>query len=196
MRLKILALLFLFCSCLSTARAEILQGINYVASLGDVKAVYPNATFTIETPAWLQPSQAFYTISGSGLSGSIKVLFSDSRPDARQRLWDNKTNPDFDKSGFWKGLAGEQDNDALNVLWVRWVPLTPIPLDRYKQRYGNPTCSLNDVMQPICTWQSVALEASMTDDSKMVTFVTTVFTKAERQRGWLIKFGYVPDNLK
>jgi hypothetical protein len=178
------------------ARTEILQGISYIDTLGEVRQKYPNARFEIVKPAWLKLDETFYRITGSGIPGAIMILFNDGRPDFKKMLTENAENPNYDKDGVIKLLATQQDNEALNAIWVRWIPTQAIPLDRYKQKYGQPKCSLDDAMRPICTWPAVGLEAQMSDDQKLVEFVTTVFTKSEKQAQAIKKKGSIPDYLK
>ena len=190
----------LICLCVtlwfSSVRADNLQNIAYASSLGDIKLKFPNAYFRNEKPAWLQPNQAFYLITGNGLAGAIRILFTDSRPQAKRRLADNASDPNFDSSGFLKRLAEESDDDALNVDWVRWSPVSPIPIERYKQKYGTPACSFDESMNPYCAWEKFSLTAAMSEDQKSVMFVTNYFTKIEQRMGWVAKFGFVPDYLK
>src|SRR3989337_1644867 len=64
----------------SSGSAEIYQGILPKDTLGDVKARFPHAQFTKITPAWAQPKDFLYSITGEGLSGTIIVKFDDGRP--------------------------------------------------------------------------------------------------------------------
>lgn len=189
--------LTLACLALATAaNAEIFQGILWFDSLDDVKAKFPNASFVSEKVAWLQPNEAFYRISGPGMVGTLRILFDDSRPVFKDLLQENKGDPEYDKTGSFKRLANQPEGQALTVGWVRWIPERPIPLDRYKQRYGTPTCEFDEQMSPICKWPSHELTASMTEDQKNVNFVTSAFTKAEKRSIYIRKFGKLPDWLK
>ena len=179
-----------------SAHSEIIQGIQWEDTLGQVKQRYPNALFQSAKPAWLQQDQAFFVISGSGMSGTLRILFDDVRPLLIKDLKENENNPDYQFRDTFKRLSVALDNDALTVNWVRWTPDKPIPIDRYKQRYGNPVCSFDDSMNPICKWLSVSLEAQMSDDQKLVMFVTTTFTKEEKQASSKAKYGALPPYLK
>jgi hypothetical protein len=169
---------------LFSANAENLMGIRYMDTLAQVKARYPNANFTALKPAWLQPTAAFIEVSGMGMNGSLRIAFSDPRPLFRQMVADNAADPTFDPQGAYKRLMVQADDDALAVEWVRWVPSGPIPIERYTLRYGSPACKFDDTMQPVCEWPAVQIEAQMSDNHKLVYFVTSSFTKAEKAEAW------------
>lgn len=164
------------------SHAEIIQGINYADSLGKVKEIFPNAKFEKILSAWVQKDETFYSVSGLGMVGSLRILFNDARPHYKKRLLENAENVDFDKSGLYKRLSIASDDDALWVAGVRWIPIQAIPIARYRQKYGPPKCSFDEEMNPICRWASVAIEANMSDDNKMVNAITTSFTKAEQEK--------------
>ena len=175
------------------SQAEVLQGVNYLASLKDVKNIYPNATYTKLTPAWLKEDEAFISVYGTGMAGKIYILFIDSRPYLRKKVVEST---DSSKTELLMKLAKEPDDTALTVDWVRWIPDSPIPIERFQSRYGKPKCDFDEDMSPICTWRERALTASMTGDNKNVLHVTTGFTKAEKQSGATVGLGFVPEYLK
>lgn len=68
------------------AYAEIYQDIRPFDTLGDLKAKFPHAEFEKKYPAWAKDTDAMYSITGAGLSGTITVKFDDIRPFNKKRL--------------------------------------------------------------------------------------------------------------
>lgn len=67
-----------FCS------AEILQNIEPLDSLGDIKLKYPNAVLTRVKAAWVTEDQDFFKLTGQGFPGELFIAFNDSRPGFRK----------------------------------------------------------------------------------------------------------------
>lgn len=189
-------LFVLLLSVTAIGHAEILQEVNWMDSLGDVKKVYPNATYTRMTPAWLKNDESFIKITGPGLRGTILILFDDSRPSFKNSLTQNADDPDYKDRELFTAMSKKPDDTALTVSWVRWVPDQPLPLERFKQRYGIPKCDYDQTMEPYCKWGNKALDAAMSDDKKLVLSITTIFTKAEKRAIYVRKYNWVPDELK
>lgn len=185
----------LFASTLS-AQAETLQGIPWMASLEEIQQIYPNATITRYTPAWLQEDEAFLGFKGPGLPGEIRILFDDSRPVFKKTLAENKGDPNYQYRERFTQLADAPDATALTVSWVRWIPDAALPIARFQTRYGKPKCDFDQNMNPICEWADRSLVAAMSDDNKLVYSVTTTFTKTEKRAVYQEKYGWVPDYLK
>ena len=72
-------------------------------------------------------------------------------------------------------------DESLATQWVRWVPPSAIPVERFVGRYGKPLkVEFNDSdMAPYYQWKDKGVLASLTDDFKMVVSVEYGFTKAE-----------------
>lgn len=186
--------LWLVFLCVS-AQAEVMFGIQYSATLGTVKSLYPNANYTQLKPAWLQPSEAFFKIDGEGMRGVLYVAFLDPRPywsaytaeDAIARLKATGKTPTDEQverqMNFASSIAIESDDDALSVKWVRWAPDRSIPLGKLESRYGKASCSLDQTFDTICRWPKRSLVAAMSVDGKSVMLMETNFTEAERSRG-------------
>lgn len=189
---RLVLLLAMFCS---HAHAEVLFEIRYSATLGMVKEVYPNATYSKLKPAWLGQDEAFIRVSGSGMNGALMVAFFDERP-----LWASRTREDVlallsaggrepteaaveDYLADSKKIAARGDDEALYVKWVRWVPVTPINLVKLESRYGKAACSMNEAFDTVCSWPKRALQATMTEDGKAARLIDTQFTEAERSDG-------------
>lgn len=189
---KLVLLLSLFCTL---AHAEVLFGVHYSATLGMVKEVYPNATYTKLKPAWLGSDEAFIRVSGYGMSGTLFVAFNDFRA-----FWASRTKESA--TAFLKQAgrqatdeevetylarananAAEADEDALNVKWVRWAPEKPIPLGKLEGRYGKAVCSVDASFDTVCEWPKRSLSATMTEDGKSAMLLDTGFTESERSDG-------------
>jgi hypothetical protein len=186
------------CLAANGAGAEILHGVLPLTSLGEVRKQYPNANFTNVKAAWVTEAEAFYEMKGDGFPGKLMLAFTDSRPLFRvfaKAECEPEPKPSCD---LYKAFAGEADIDALNVNWVRWIPPAPIPISRYKSRYGEPSkidYGLAD-MRPYAEWTSFGLIAHLSDDKQQVIFVDTTFTKAEKRRAYQLKGWILPDFLK
>jgi hypothetical protein len=192
MKYYLLAVLWGF---VASVHAEILHGIDWEMPLKSVKAKYPGADFKKTQPAWLKSDEAVFTITGQGMPGRLFVVFSDNRPLFRSFI--KQDLPESTKNAYL-AETNKIDDDALTVLWIRWIPESPIPLARARLLYGVPTCrpSPSD-LTPVCIWENRALLASMSDDEKMVIYFETDFTKEEKRASWRKYFSTpLPEFLK
>ncbi len=186
------------------AQAEILHDIQPLDTLGEIKKKYPNAKFVRVKAAWVTEEQDFFSMSGQGFPGTLYLAFSDYRPSYRRMLAKERAelDPTDDdakrKVEIFQAVINEPDDEALSIEWVRWVPADPIPIARYKSKYGEPSkCDFNAAdMHPFCQWNSRSLRVRLSDDQKNVVYAESEFTKAELRNEWLRKRGYVPDFLK
>ena len=202
LRLGISLLFLLFGLVPAIASAEILHGVYFFDTLKAVKEKYPNGQFGRVKAAWVTEAEAFYQMTGTGFPGTLFVAFTDSRPANKKYLAENCGEPISDDNAagckIVRSIANENDDDALQVKWVRWAPAQPIPLERYRSKYGEPTKIdfENDTMTPYARWDTVALDARLSDDKKMVLYITTAFTRSETRAAWLRTVGFVPEFLK
>jgi hypothetical protein len=181
------------------AGAEILHGVVPYDSLGEIKKKFPNGKFVRVPAAWVAEGQDFWSMTGSGFSGILYFAFTDYRPLNRKAARD-QCNPvqmqlAENVCQMIQKIAGQSDEDGLIVSWVRWVPPSPLPMDRYRLKYGEPTkFGLDEnTMEPNATWEKAALTAQISDDKKSVFFVTTSFTKQELSVEMKRKFGHSPE---
>jgi hypothetical protein len=88
-----------------------------------------------------------------------------------------------------QNLANQSDERALTVSWVRWVPDSPIPLERFMTKYGKPDESgfSDENMQPYKTWKR-GISTTLTDDGKRVLMVDYSFTREDRALAWSIMY--------
>jgi hypothetical protein len=179
----------------STALAEIYQGIGPLDNLGDVKAKFPGAVYENIKAAWVTDEDALYKISGTGISGSIYVKFTDSRPAFRKMAQESESN---EPNEVINSLAQESDEKALSVSWVRWVPVQPIPLQRFILKYGNPSKSGFDDqdLAPYKLWENRGISAFISDNEKYVVRVDYSFTTQEYRSAYKEKYNYIPKWLE
>lgn len=181
---------FLVCVLVAGSSAEIYRGIRPYSTLGDVKKLFPGATFTKLKPAWAQETDAMYHVSGVGIQGEIIIKFDDSRP-IYKKLVDDAT--DNNVKVAWKNMSDESDEDALGVSWVRWLPDAPFPLERLITKYGKPEKSdfSPEDFKPFKAWTSRGIVAALTDDGKKVVNVEFMFTAKEIRDAWNAKYPWL-----
>lgn len=165
--------------------AETYMGIQPLATLGEVQALFPQAQFRRSKPAWAKAKDVLYEITGSGISGSIVVIFNDSRPMWRERL-DEALAHDMPQSDIDR-IREEYDRpetEALRALSVRWVPTTPVPLKRLVSKYGPPEKSgiREDDFQPYREWGKRGVTAYLRDDEQSVVYIEFAFTREDISR--------------
>lgn len=181
--------------------AEILQGVEPLDTLGDIKAKYPNAVFKAVKAAWVKEDEAFMSMEGPGFPGKLMIAFDDLRPMVRRWV---TPEPGASASSVealrqaGEGLVDMPDDKALTVKWVRWIPQSAIPFARYKSRYGEPTkCDYNEAdMSPYCSWEHRGLNVNLSDDKSMVLNAEASFTTAELRAEYVKKKRPIPDWLK
>jgi hypothetical protein len=181
--------------------SEVIHDVRPFDKLGEIKERYPNAFFVKVNAAWVTADQAFFKMTGQGFPGTLYIALSDSRPSNKRYLSENCNPPAAANERtceMQRTWAFEPDNEALSTKWVRWVPENPIPLQRYISKYGEPTKIdfENDTLVPFAYWEKNELTASLTDDKKMVTMVSSSFTRAEQREAWQRRAGFIPDYLK
>ena len=197
-RLSWLRMAFLFAApCLCTA--EILHDVFPYDDLKSIKQKYPNAQFNRVNAAWVTPDQAFFKMTGRGFSGELFLAFNDFRPMYKKYVAEKCTFDSTEESCQpQRTLAKEADDDALTINWVRWVPPSGLPLERYRSKYGEPSKFDFDknTMEPTAYWIDADLTAKLSDDRKFVIYVETSFTRSEMRQAHLRRYGFVPDFLK
>ena len=197
--LKCIFCTIVFFTC-TTGRSEILHGVFPYDTLKVVRAQYPNARFERVNAAWVTEDNAFFKMTGTGFPGTLYIAFNDSRSKHKKDFTETCLYPAQKQDvacGIKKSLSEKSDDDALSTNWVRWIPPAAIPIERYKNKYGEPTYEFaKDTMVPTASWTSVALSASLSDDKKFVLSVETAFSRPELRAAWVRDAGFVPDFLK
>jgi hypothetical protein len=186
--------------------AETLFDIQALDTLGDIKKKFPNATITVVKAAWVRENQGFYSLEGPGQPGKLMLAFNDDRPswrESHERAWNemSKASEPTDGQKYWENFtatkAHADDESALTISWVRWIPPSPIPLERYRSKYGAPDkCGFSDVdLTPYCTWTQRGLFATLSDDKKSVMFADGLYTRDELLAANLRRYGAILDWL-
>ncbi len=190
------------------ASAEVLHGVRPLSTFGEIKADFPNGRFERVKAAWVKDDEAFYSMAGTGFPGKLYLFFDDSRPSWRAMVEsmpvggaDEVAADDSDKEFGRKWLeaqAAQPDETALTIRLVRWAPIAPIPMERVKAKYGEPTkCDFDsEDFSPFCLWESRSLTAKTTNDKKSVFLFTAGFTKNELRVAYKAKGSYMPEWLK
>lgn len=174
----------------SSAQAEVFQGINHGYSLAKVKALFPLADIKPVAAAWVTKDDGFYKLSGNGFPGTLYMAFGDFRPSFKalqieaeaEEATSASPASDDPLSKTWKALAEQSTDDALSIRWLRWIPESPIPIQRYISKYGKPekTGFSDSDMRPYASWPKKNIHANLSDDEKFVYNVEFGFTKQEK----------------
>lgn len=196
MRILIFCLLLIFAR---PSHAEIFQNITPFQTLGEVKRQFPNAKFESIKAAWVKDEDGFYKMTGAGFSGTLFLAFGDARPTFRKFMQDEGAHIEqleaTDSSEVrdrtlnlmrsrlktYQESAEESDDNALTISWLRWVPASAIPLQRYISKYGAPDKSgfNDDDMSPYRSWKKLGVRLTLTDDEKNVLSAEFEFTPTE-----------------
>lgn len=186
--------IFLLLLAITTiASAESYQGIGALDTLGDVKSRFPNANVEKLAPAWAQPDDALYKFTGQGISGSIVIRFYDDRPKWKADLELATTTEDAE---IYQKLSQANEDSALTVVWVRWVPFESIPLSRLVSKYGKPSKSgFDDDYRPFKEWESKAITAFLANNEKNVISIDYNFTNDDYKQAYLKKHNVIPEFL-
>ena len=175
----------------SQACAEIYQGIKPYSTLGEIKASFPNATFSKITPALSQKYDVTYSVTGTGINGEIFIRFHDLRP-----FWKEQSDEASDEATqeMYSRLAQLSD-DSISVTWVRWVPDEPFPVERLIEKHGNPDKSglADEDDAPFKKWTSKGIYAHLSEDSKEVLEIDFTFTEKELLAAQKERFGFSTD---
>lgn len=204
----VLAVSSLCWTLVQPATAEVLHEVGPLSSLGDIKKSFPNGRFERVPAAWVKEDQAFFAMTGQGFPGKLFLAFDDSRHYWRGVLSDFPPDDPELPASFTEASntvrqrireqAYKAEDDALIINWVRWAPVAPIPIERVRAKFGDPSkCDFDaDDFTPVCTWESRALSAQMSDDRKSVRFFTAGFTKAELRAAYKSRGLAIPEGLK
>lgn len=186
----VLALLCCLAS-IGAARAEPFMGISYGHRLSDVKGLFPNAKVEDGKPAWLQPHQRITQFTGLGITGTL-VVRMDHEVEALQRfvmriaskqanggtLTDTEAMYLRDIPPVIERKRADPPDDPWQVVEIRWVPESPIPMKALVSRYGPDfKDSVNEKFERSLEWATRGVEADMRDDQ--ATMLTFSFTAGE-----------------
>ncbi|MGO9952061.1 MAG: hypothetical protein ACLPN1_07595 [Dissulfurispiraceae bacterium] len=190
--LKLLALVLILCLSYQ-ASAEIYQGIKPYSTLGEIKAKFPNATFSKITLASANKYDVTYSVTGTGIKGEIFIRFHDLRSfwkEQSDKAWFGATKEMYSRLAQLSG-------DSMGVTWVRWVPDKPFPVERLIEEHGNPDKSgfADEDDSPFKKWTSKGIYARLSEDSKEVFEIDFTFTEKELLTDQKERFGVSTDTL-
>lgn len=175
--------LVIFTFTLSTiVNAEIYKDFEPNLSLKVIKERYPNAEFSDLKPAWIKSNELFLDMHGTGISGNIYLKLSSNE------YWKDKLESETDPEmiTFYESMANRPIEEKLTLDWVRFLPISRIPFERLKTKYGKAEkCSYFDEnFTPYCSWDSKGVLVSLTDDKKYVNYIEYTFTVKDWKKKW------------
>lgn len=169
----------------STAYADKFFGIFPYATSSEVKSVYPNAIYSDIKPSWLKDDQKFISIHGSGIDGTISVIYSNELNRAKkdiQQYLDREASGE--SLGFveneWKNfhsmaIKKYELNPSLDpwiVEQIRWSPSKEVKLATFIKRYGKPDREeIDDIMYRYKIWEKKYNIKAKVDDNNMIDVV-------------------------
>jgi hypothetical protein len=155
--------------------AEIYENIGPCDTYSDLKQKFPNATLEKRNPAWATKNDVMCSISGARIIGTIVVKFQDKRGNLIKIV-----EKDFEKQ---KKLIEPLSQDSLAVEWVRWVPDSPIPIQRFISKYGKwDSKGYSDQdMAPYRAWKR-GIDIILTEDEKKAISVDYHFTTEDYRK--------------
>ena len=158
--------------------AELYMEFVPYESINDIKARYPNATFTKISPAWAKESDAMYSMEGAGIPGKIVFrLFYDVR--FFQEFCATRENEI--KSKFCESKLSNPENMMLLEM-VRFIPDKKISTKSIISKYGKPKYSTDENFNVFAEWDKRKISALLSEDKKFVNHIDYSFTEAEINR--------------
>jgi hypothetical protein len=174
-RIAVTAMLLTILS--SAAWAEVYNGMGPFKTLAEIQQMFPRANFTRMFPAWAQPDDIMYMVGGLGITGTMVLKFSDYRPIYKQRAEAAINDNNAIMAEHYEKEANGPDNSVV-IQWVRWVPDSPVPIERLIAKYGKPekTDFNSDDFKPFKAWPTRGITAYTSDDGKRVQKIDFGFT--------------------
>jgi hypothetical protein len=165
-----------------SAGAEGFQGVQFGQTLAEVQRIFPNAALTPVSAVWVTENDGFYLVSGPGFPGKLYIAFIDFRPKWNTLGVEARRREDHGLADAYARRAAQETANALTVKWLRWIPTSPIPAQRYILKYGKPDKVRfnDDNMEPYYRWPSKGVSVSLSDDLKDVQSVEFQFTREDK----------------
>ena len=180
----LLLIVFILFLCPTVGRSEIYLGIEPYSTLADLKQKFPNGMFRRHTPAWSNEEEAMYSVTGSGISGTIVTMFIDTNL-LEWKIQASKALIDGQIENLNKVLIprSESTDDKFYILWVRWIPETPFSVKRLTSKYGkHETLSYSKIdYQPYIEWKKHGVLAYLSKNGKDVVRIDFDFTEKEKR---------------
>ncbi|SFZ78707.1 hypothetical protein [Chitinimonas taiwanensis] len=185
---------FLFLLLSALANAEIFGKIRPLDKYGDILKKYPNAELERLEPAWATEKDALMVMRGVGISGAIVIKYEDSRPMFRELA---EKNPDSPSIAIFNHAANAEDEEALEVQWVRWMPDEGVNVKKLISKFGKKYEKYyDDEMRPVIKWADRGVAAYMSEDELSAHAIEYAFTKRERDSEFRLKYKTDPYNSK
>jgi hypothetical protein len=159
------------------AQAYVFQGIYANDTLQDLKDRFPNGNFRSVKAAWVSSAEAFYSMSGLGLTGEFRIAFLDVRADCQNKL--TAAGLSEADNNYYRDCLSYSDGRALLVNWVRWIPPAPLQLSRVSARYGVPVCKESESFENVCSWGTAGISATLNSDGRTISMLDRNFTLAD-----------------
>jgi hypothetical protein len=166
----------------NTTYAEIYENIGPCDTYSDLKQKFPNATFEKKNPAWATDKDLMCTISGVGIIGTIVVKFQDNRAQHTKKF-EKIIKDDIEAQTKIKTSEPLFGDDSLVVEWVRWVPDSPIPIQRFISKYGkwDGKGYYDQDLAPYREWKR-GIAIILTEDEKKAISVNYHFTTGDYRK--------------
>lgn len=162
--------------------AELFMNFQPYESLSEIKAKYPNATFTKINPAWAKENDIMFSLTGEGLGGKIVLQLFDDR-EFFQELCEP---PDVKQ----KDICVNRFNDPENMYilsMVRWIPFSKISIEKLTSKYGKPKFKTDEQFNNYAFWQNKKIFALLNDTKTIVSHIDYYFTDEEIEKSLELK---------
>lgn len=188
--LKKLIFSMLFLMLAINVHSEIYRGILPLATMKDLKTLFPGAEFTFVKTAWASGEESLYKVTGPGLPGKMMIKFTDSSIFFKKYV---EQLPSEEVDEFDRNMAISSD-ETMSVDWVRYIPDTQIPIDRLVSKYGPAEESgfSEDTFNPYKLWKSKGVYASLSDDKRYALSIDYYFTDNELCLAYMKKYRRMP----
>jgi len=173
------------------ASAEVYMGLITPMTLGEIRTKFPGASLRNVPAAWVKEGEALYSLTGAGIAGTIMLKLTDYRPTYKKDLLElPATEENAQRIQEYQTEIDKSDDGSLFIGiwdWVRWIPDSPLPVQRLITRFGKADkkgFDAND-FKPYLFWSGRRITANLTDDEKQAMFIDFQFTELEANSGYV-----------
>lgn len=166
--------------------AESFMGIGPQSRLQDLRSLFPNASITDLSAAWLKPHQRLVDIAGSGIDGQLAVKLEHEVEGTRllaKELAVRQARGTLESWQAWlldglpariARLEASPPVDPWEVKDIRWQPPAPVPLQTASRRYGAPGSDTTDEQfRRVVEWKERGVTGYVNGDERIELFVFT-----------------------
>lgn len=168
----------------SSCFSEIYKDFMPYDTLKEIKARYPNATFTQISPAWAKEKDVMYALEGTGMPGKVVLMLIDDHEFFQELC---STRDSGEKNAFCESKL----SDPEHMIWLnstRWIPRDKIPLKKLIEKYGKPTFKTDEDFNSYAEWKKRNIGALLTDDKKFAKHINFDFTTDEFKKALKDKY--------